>query len=89
MFESVSFGMSPKSFEKKYWEKASEVEEEEEMAYRDTCVTEDPYFYKTGRLFYHYEQITLKGYTGRATFTFSKSHRLETVAAYFPFTSKS
>ena len=49
---------------------------------------EDPYFYKTGRLFYHYEQITLKGYTGRATFTFSKSHHLETVAAYFPVTSK-
>ena len=58
------------------------------MAYRDTWRAEDPYFYKTGRLFYHYEQITLKGYPGRATFTFSKSHRLETVAAYFPVTSK-
>jgi len=87
MFESVSFGMSPKSFEEVLG-KASEVEEEEEMAYRDTWRAEDPYFYKTGRLFYHYEQITLKGYTGRATFTFSKSHRLETVAAYFPVTSK-
>ena len=87
MFESVSFGMSPKSFEEVLGN-ASEVEEEEETAYRDTWRAEDPYFYKTGRLFYHYEQITLKGYPGRATFTFSKSHRLETVAAYFPVTSK-
>ena len=87
MFESVSFGMSPKSFEEVLGN-ASEVEEETEMAYRDTWRAEDPYFYKTGRLFYHYEQITLKGYPGRATFTFSKSHRLETVAAYFPVTSK-
>jgi len=87
MFESVSFGMSPKSFEEVLGN-ASEVEEEEETAYRDTWRAEDPYFYKTGRLFYHYEQITLKGYTGRATFTFSKSHHLETVAAYFPVTSK-
>ena len=87
MFDSVSFGMSPKSFEEVLGN-ASEVEEETEMAYRDTWRAEDPYFYKTGRLFYHYEQITLKGYPGRATFTFSKSHRLETVAAYFPVTSK-
>ena len=87
MFESVSFGMSPKSFEEVLGN-ASEVEEEEETAYRDTWRAEDPYFYKTGRLFYHYEQITLKGYPGRATFTFSKSHHLETVAAYFPVTSK-
>ncbi|AQA08436.1 hypothetical protein [Streptococcus oralis] len=87
LFESLSFGMSPKSVEEVLG-KASEVEEEEEMAYRDTWRAEDPYFYKTGRLFYHYEQITLKGYPGRATFTFSKSHHLETVAAYFPVTSK-
>ena len=87
LFESLSFGMSPKSFEEVLG-KASEVEEEEETAYRDTWRAEDPYFYKTGRLFYHYEQITLKGYTGRATFTFSKSHHLETVAAYFPVASK-
>ena len=87
LFESLSFGMSPKSFEEVFGN-ASEVEEETEMAYRDTWRAEDPYFYKTGRLFYHYEQITLKGYTGRATFTFSKSHHLETVAAYFPVTSK-
>ena len=87
LFESLSFGMSPKSFEEVLG-KASEVEEEKEMAYRDTWRAEDPYFYKTGRLFYHYEQITLKGYTGQATFTFSKSHRLETVATYFPVSSK-
>ena len=87
LFESLSFGMSPKSFEEVFGE-ADKVVEETEMAYRDTWRAEDPYFYKTGRLFYHYEQITLKGYTGRATFTFSKSHRLETVEAYFPVTSK-
>ena len=87
MFESLSFGMPVKSFEEVLGE-ASEVEEEEEMAYRDTWRAEEPYFYKTGRLFYHYEQITLKGYPGRVTFTFSKSHYLETVAAYFPVASK-
>jgi len=87
MFESVSFGMSPKSFEEVLG-KASEVEEEEEMAYRDTWRAEDPYFYKTGRLFYHYEQITLKGYTGRARFTFSKSHRLEKATVHIPVASK-
>ena len=87
LFETLSFDMSLKSFEEVFGE-ASEVEEEEEMAYRDTWRAEDPYFYKTGRLFYHYEQITLKGYTGQATFTFSKSHRLETVATYFPVSSK-
>ncbi|UJD02849.1 hypothetical protein [Streptococcus oralis] len=87
LFESLSFGMSPKSFEEVFGE-ADKVVEETEMAYRDTWRAEDPYFYKTGRLFYHYEQITLKGYPGRATFTFSKSHHLETVAAYFPVASK-
>ena len=87
MFKSLSFYMSVESFENSFVA-ADKVVEEEEMAYRDTWRAEDPYFYKTGRLFYHYEQITLKGYPGRATFTFSKSHRLETVAAYFPVTSK-
>ena len=87
LFESLSFGMSPKSFEEVFV-KASEVEEEEEMAYRDTWRAEDPYFYKTGRLFYDYENISLKGHTGRVRFTFSKSHRLETVATYFPVSSK-
>jgi len=87
LFESISFGMSPKSFEEVLG-KASEVEEEKEMAYRDTWRAEDPYFYKTGRFFYHYEQITLKGYTGRATFTFSKSHRLEEATVHIPVASK-
>lgn len=87
LFESLSFGMPVKSFEEVLG-KASEVEEETEMAYRDTWRAEDPYFYKTGRLFYHYEQITLKGYPGRATFTFSKSHRLEEATVHIPVTSK-
>ena len=87
LFESLSFGMPVKSFAEVLGE-ASEVEEEEEMAYRDTWRAEDPYFYKTGRLFYDYENISLKGHTGRVRFTFSKSHHLETVAAYFPVTSK-
>lgn len=87
LFESLSFGMPVKSFEEVLGE-ASEVEEETEMAYRDTWRAEDPYFYKTGRLFYHYEQITLKGYPGRATFTFSKSHRLEEATVHIPVTSK-
>lgn len=87
LFESLSFGMSPKSVEEVFG-KASEVEEEKEMAYRDTWRAEDPYFYKTGRLFYHYEQITLKGYPGRATFTFSKSHRLEEATVHIPVASK-
>lgn len=87
MFKSLSFYMSVESFENTFVA-ADKVVEEEEMAYRDTWRAEDPYFYKTGRLFYDYENISLKGYTGRATFTFSKSHHLETVAAYFPVTSK-
>lgn len=87
LFESLSFGMSPKSVEERFG-KASEVEEEKGMAYRDTWRAEDPYFYETGRLFYHYEQITLKGYPGRATFTFSKSHRLEEATVHIPVTSK-
>ncbi len=87
LFESLSFGMPVKSFEKVFGE-ADKVVEETEMAYRDTWRAEDPYFYKTGRLFYDYENISLKGHTGRVRFTFSKSHYLETVAAYFPVTSK-
>ena len=87
LFESISFGMPEKSFKEVFGE-ASEVVEEEEMAYRDTWRAEDPYFYKTGRLFYHYENITLKGYPSRATFTFSKSHRLEEATVHIPVTSK-
>ena len=69
LFESISFGMSPKSVEERFGE-ASQVVEEEEMAYRDTWRAEDPYFYKTGHLFYDYENISLKGHTGRVRFTF-------------------
>ena len=87
LFESLSFNMSLKSFEEVF-EEASEVVEETEMAYRDTWRAEDPYFYKTGRLFYDYENIALNGYTGRARFTFSKSHRLEEATAHIPVASK-
>lgn len=87
LFERLSFNMSLKSFEEVFGE-ASEVVEETEMGYRDSWRAEDPYFYKTGRLFYDYENISLKGHTGRVRFTFSKSHRLETVATYFPVSSK-
>ena len=87
LFERLSFNMSLKSFEEVFGE-ASEVVEETEMGYRDSWHAEDPYFYKTGRLFYDYENIALNGYTGRARFTFSKSHRLEEVTAHFPVTSK-
>ena len=87
LFEPLSFNMPLKVFGELFGE-ASEVVEETEMGYRDSWRGEDPYFYKTGRLFYDYENIALNGYTGRARFTFSKSHRLETVATYFPVSSK-
>ena len=87
MFESVSFNMPLESFEKAFGE-ADEVIEETETAYRDTWHARDPYFYKTGRLFYHYENIALNGYTGRADFTFSKSHRLEEATVHIPVASK-
>ena len=87
LFETLSFNMSLKSFEEVFGE-ASEVVEETEMGYRDSWRAEDPYFYKTGRLFYDYENIALNGYTGRARFTFSKSHRLEEATAHFPVASK-
>jgi len=87
MFESISFNMPLKSLEKVFGE-ADEVIEETETAYRDTWHARDPYFYKTGRLFYHYENIALNGYTGRADFTFSKSHRLQGATVYFPVATK-
>ena len=87
MFESISFNMPLKSLEKVFGE-ADEVIEETETAYRDTWHARDPYFYKTGRLFYHYENIALNGYTGRADFTFSKSHRLEEATVHIPVASK-
>ena len=87
MFESISFNMPIESFEKAFGE-ADEVIEETETAYRDTWHARDSYFYKTGRLFYHYENIALNGYTGRADFTFSKSHRLQGATVYFPVVAK-
>ena len=87
LFESLSFNMSLKSFEEVFGE-ASEVVEETEMGYRDSWHAEAPYFYKTGRLFYDYENIALNGYTGRARFTFSKSHRLEKATVHIPVASK-
>ena len=87
MFESISFNMPIESFEKAFGE-ADEVIEETETAYRDTWHARDPYFYKTGRLFYDYENIALNGYTGRARFTFSKSHRLEKATVHIPVASK-
>lgn len=87
MFETISFNMPIESVEKVFGE-ADEVIEETETAFRDTWHARDPYFYKTGRLFYHYENIALNGYTGRADFTFSKSHRLEEVTVHIPVVSK-
>ncbi len=87
MFESISFNMPLESFEKVFGE-ADEVIEETKTAFRDTWHARDPYFYKTGRLFYHYENIALNGYTGRVDFTFSKSHRLEEVTVHIPVASK-
>ena len=87
MFESISFNMPLESFEKVFG-KPNEIVEETETGYHDTWHARDPYLYKTGRLFYHYENIALNGYTGRADFTFSKSHRLEEVTVHIPVASK-
>ena len=87
MFKSLSFYMPEKSFEEVFG-KADEVVEEEEMAYRDTWRAEDPYFYKTGRHFYYYENISWNDYTVRAKFTFSQTHSLEETMVYFPVSSK-
>lgn len=72
MFKSLSFYMPEKSFEEVFG-KADEVVEEEEMAYRDTWRAEDPYFYKTGRHFYYYENISWNDYTVRA-YLFTNSY---------------
>ena len=87
MFDSISLNMPLESVEKVFGE-ADEVIEETETAFRDTWHARDPYFYKTGRLFYHYESFKWKSYSGRVTFTFSKSHRLQGAAVYFPVASK-
>ena len=87
MFESISFNMPLKSFEKVFG-KPNEIVEETETGYHNPWHAKDPYLYKTGRLFYDYENFKWKGYSGRVTFTFSKSHRLQGAAVYFPVTSK-
>lgn len=87
LFDSLFFNISTKSFEEVF-EEADKVEEETAMGYHDTWHAKDPYFYKTGRLFYHYENIALNGYTGQADFTFSKSHRLEEATIQIPVASK-
>lgn len=87
LFDSLFFNMSTKSFEEVF-EEADKVEEETAMGYHDTWHAKDPYFYKTGRLFYHYENIALNGYTGQADFTFSKSHLLEEATIQIPVASK-
>ena len=87
MFESISFNMPLKSLEKVFG-KPNEIVEETETGYHNPWRAKDPYFYKTGRLFYHYESFKWKSYSGRVTFTFSKSHRLQGAAVYFPVASK-
>ena len=87
MFDSISFNMPLESVEKVFG-KPNEIVEETETGYHNPWHAKDPYLYKTGRLFYDYENFKWKGYSGRVTFTFSKSHRLQGAAVYFPVTSK-
>ena len=87
MFESISFNMPLESFEKVFG-KPNEIVEETEIGYHNPWRAKDPYLYKTGRLFYDYENFKWKGYSGRVTFTFSKSHRLQGASVYFPVASK-
>ena len=87
MFESISFNMPIESVEKVFG-KPNEIVEETETGYHNPWRAKDPYLYKTGRLFYDYENFKWKGYSGRVTFTFSKSHRLQGASVYFPVVSK-
>ena len=87
MFDSISLNMPLKSFEKEFG-KPNEIVEETETGYHNPWRAKDPYLYKTGRLFYDYENFKWKGYSGRVTFTFSKSHRLQGASVYFPVVSK-
>ena len=87
MFETISFNMPLESFEKEFG-KPNEIVEETETGYHDTWHARDPYLYKTGRLFYDYENFKWKSYSGRVTVTFSKSHRLQGASVYFPVASK-
>ena len=87
MFESISFNMPLKSLEKVFG-KPNEIVEETETGYHNPWRAKDPYLYKTGRLFYDYENFKWKSYSGRVTVTFSKSHRLQGATVYFPVASK-
>ena len=87
MFDSISLNMPVESFEKVFG-KPNEIVEETETGYHNPWRAKNPYLYKTGRLFYDYENFKWKGYSGRVTFTFSKSHRLQGASVYFPVASK-
>ena len=87
MFESVSFNMLLESFEKAFG-KPHEIVEETETGYHNPWRAKDPYLYKTGCLFYDYENFKWKSYSGRVTVIFSKSHRLQGATVYFPVASK-
>lgn len=87
MFESVSFNTPLESFEKAFG-KPHEIVEETETGYHNPWRAKNPYLYKTGRLFYDYENFKWKSYSGRVTVTFSKSHRLQGATVYFPVASK-
>ena len=87
MFESISFNMPLESVEKVFG-KPNKIVEETETGYHNPWRAKDPYLYKTGRLFYDYENFKWKGYSGCVTFTFSKSHRLQGASVYFPVASK-
>ena len=87
MFDSISLNMPVESVEKVFG-KPNEIVEETETGYHNPWRAKDPYLYKTGRLFYHYENFKWKSYSGRVTFTFSKSHRLQGASVYFPVASK-
>ena len=87
MFDSISLNMPIESVEKVFG-KPNEIVEETETGYHNPWRAKDPYLFKTGRLFYDYENFKWKGYSGRVTFTFSKSHRLQGASVYFPVASK-
>ena len=87
MFDSISLNMPVESVEKVFG-KPNEIVEETETGYHNPWRAKDPYLFKTGRLFYDYENFKWKGYSGRVTFTFSKSHRLQGASVYFPVVSK-
>ena len=87
MFDSISLNMPVESVEKVFG-KPNEIVEETETGYHNPWRAKDPYLFKTGRLFYDYENFKWKGYSGRVTFTFSESHRLQGASVYFPVASK-